>query len=63
MNGIAEEMRGIIARYGKEVGNVQVILCGGDAGFFENIDKPSIFVAPNLVLSGLRGILMHHVAE
>jgi type III pantothenate kinase len=63
MNGVTEEIRGIIARYRKEATDVQVILCGGDAGFFENIDKPSIFVAPNLVLSGLRGILMHHVAE
>jgi type III pantothenate kinase len=63
VNGITEEIRGIIARYSKEAPDVQVILCGGDLGFFENIDKRSIFVAPNLVLTGLRAILMHHVAE
>lgn len=62
VNGVAEEIRGIISRYQSEATDLQVILCGGDSGLFENIDKRSIFVAPNLVLLGLRAILMHNVA-
>jgi type III pantothenate kinase len=62
MNGTAEEIKGIISRYRSQFISLQVVLCGGDAGFFENIVKPSIFVAPNLVLHGLRGILIHHVS-
>lgn len=61
MNGVAEEIKGVVARYRSQFEGLQVILCGGDAGFFENIAKPSIFVAPNLVLYGLKGILTHHV--
>jgi len=63
MNGVVEEIKGIIGRYESEFNRLQVILCGGDAGFFENIDKPSIFVAPNLVLYGLKGILTHNVSS
>jgi type III pantothenate kinase len=62
MNGIAEEIKGIIDRYRSQFKDLQVVLCGGDAGFFENIAKPSIFVAPNLVLHGLKGILIHNVS-
>lgn len=62
MNGASEEIEGIIGRYQSEFDNLCVILCGGDAGFFENIGKPSIFVAPNLVLYGLKSILIHHVS-
>jgi type III pantothenate kinase len=62
MNGASEEIKGIISRYRSQFNSLQVVLCGGDAGFFENILKPSIFVAPNLVLHGLRGILIHHVS-
>jgi len=63
MNGMSEEIKGIIARYKAQAADLQVILCGGDALFFENIDKHSIFVAPNLVLHGLRRILTHHAAS
>lgn len=61
VNGIAEEIKGIIARYRSQFPDLCVVMCGGDAGFFENIGKGSIFVAPDLVLHGLRGILIHHV--
>ncbi len=61
MNGVLEEMKGIIHRYKKDYPGTRVILCGGDAHFFENHLKPAIFVAPDLVLKGLNSILMHHV--
>jgi type III pantothenate kinase len=63
MNGIEEEIKGIIARYKAQTADLQVLMCGGDALFFENIDKHSIFVAPDLVLHGLRRILIHNVSS
>jgi type III pantothenate kinase len=40
-----------------------VILSGGDARFFENRLKGSIFAVPELVLSGLNSILIHNVGR
>jgi len=62
MNGVLEEMKGTISRYSAQYPGVRVILCGGDAHFFENDINPSIFVAPDLVLIGLNSILLHNVA-
>jgi type III pantothenate kinase len=61
MNGILEEMRGITTRIRQKYPRLRVILCGGDAALFENQLKPSIFVAPELVLVGLNRILNHNV--
>jgi type III pantothenate kinase len=60
MNGILEEMKGIITRIKAKYPEVKVILCGGDAPTFENQLKPSIFAAPELVLQGLNRILIHN---
>jgi type III pantothenate kinase len=62
MNGILEELKGTISRYSAQYPDARVILCGGDAHFFENDLNPSIFVAPDLVLIGLNSILLHNVA-
>jgi type III pantothenate kinase len=61
MNGILEEVKGIMARMTLKYPNLRVILCGGDSPFFENQLKPSIFAAPELVLLGLNRILIHNV--
>ncbi len=61
VNGMAAEIEGIITRYREKYPTVGVILCGGDAMLFENKLKQPIFVAPNLVLSGLNRILLHNV--
>ena len=61
MNGILEEMQGIMARMRPNYPHLRVILCGGDAYLFENQLKPSIFAAPELVLVGLNRILNHNV--
>lgn len=61
MIGVLEEIKGIIRRYQIQHPGLRVILCGGDAHFFENHLKPSIFVAPELVLLGLNSILLHNV--
>lgn len=61
MNGILEEIKGVINRYETQYRDIRVILCGGDCHFFEKDLKPSIFVAPELVLKGLNSILLHNV--
>lgn len=63
INGILAEVDGIIDRYKEKYPVMSVILCGGDALLFENKLKHRIFVAPNLVLSGLNMILLHNVGS
>lgn len=62
MNGVIAEMDGILEKYRKLYPRLGTILCGGDAHFFENKLKDSIFVAPDLVLRGLNRILLHNVS-
>ncbi|HEX6225527.1 MAG TPA: type III pantothenate kinase [Chryseolinea sp.] len=61
INGMAEEINGLITRYQQEFAGLKVILCGGDARFFENKLKAPIFALPELVLSGLNSILIYNV--
>lgn len=61
INGILEEIKGFISRYQSQHADLITVVCGGDVVFFENSVKPSIFVAPDLVLIGLNRILLHHV--
>ena len=61
INGMTEEINGLITRYQQEFAGLKVILCGGDARFFENKLKAPIFALPELVLSGLNSILIHNV--
>jgi type III pantothenate kinase len=63
INGLLGEIEGFIARYEKEFGSLRVILCGGDARFFENQLKASIFASPELVLIGLNSILNYNVTR
>jgi len=59
--GLMGEIEGIIARYRIQYPDLKVILCGGDARFFENKLKDSIFASPDLVLIGLNSVLIHNV--
>jgi type III pantothenate kinase len=61
--GLAAEIDGIIDRYRSQFPDLKVILCGGDARFFENKLKDSIFASPDLVLIGLNSVLIHNVVE
>ena len=61
VNGVLEELQGIIRRYREKFEDLQVIFCGGDTHFFENQLKASIFAVPELVLSGLNSILIYNV--
>lgn len=60
MNGVIAEVNGIMEEYMTLFPGVRVILCGGDHSFFEKRLKHPIFVAPDLVLSGLNSILRYH---
>jgi len=61
INGLLAEIDGIILQYREKFEGLNVILCGGDAGFFENQTKASIFASPELVLIGLNSILIYNV--
>lgn len=63
MNGVTEEVKGIIQRYREQYPDVKVVFTGGYLKFFERIfnisgkENSSIFADPFLVLKGLNHIL------
>ncbi|GAB3899250.1 type III pantothenate kinase [Larkinella knui] len=61
VNGLLAELNGIIEAHRREHPNIKVLICGGDAPFFESSLKPPIFAVPELVLIGLNRILQHNV--
>ncbi|MBX2840593.1 MAG: type III pantothenate kinase [Flammeovirgaceae bacterium] len=61
VTGIVHEIEGTIREFQEKFGQINVILCGGDAKFFESIVKPTIFVNHNLTLLGLNKILKENV--
>ncbi len=61
--GMLHEIDGFISNYRKYDSDLFVFLTGGDAHIFEKNIKNSIFVAPNLVLSGLNSLLEYNNAE
>jgi len=63
INGLIEELNGIIYQYQHKFPDLRVIFCGGDVHFFENKLKASIFAVPELVLSGLNSILIYNVTR
>lgn len=61
VNGIKEEVEGIIKTYESRFGNLKVVATGGDAGFFVTLLKSEIFARPYLVLEGLNIILNYNL--
>lgn len=61
VNGMMEEIEGILKNYGQKFGDFQVTICGGDAKFLAKQIKAPIFASPNLVLFGLHQILLHNL--
>lgn len=59
--GMLGEMEGMIARYREQAADAKVILCGGDAHFFERRLKTPIFAVSDLVLIGLNHILNYTI--
>jgi type III pantothenate kinase len=62
INGTVGEMNFIIDSYHQKYPDLQVLLTGGDAPFFETRLNYKIFAVPNLVLRGLNKILQYNVA-
>jgi len=54
--GMAKEIDGIIDEYEQKFGNFNVLLTGGDIGFFEPHLKKQIFAHPDLIFKGLYAI-------
>lgn len=63
VNGLSAEIEGMILQFGKKAGKADVIICGGDAKFFESKINRPIFVIPELVLIGLNEILRYNAPE
>lgn len=61
INGLAAELNGLIEAYLSEYNQGRIVLCGGDARFFESRIKHPIFVVPELVLIGLNTILQYNL--
>ncbi|MCX6167417.1 MAG: type III pantothenate kinase [Sphingobacteriales bacterium] len=64
VNGVTAEVEGIITQYQQKHAQLNVVFCGGDANFFDNRLKNSIFASnssciPHLVLIGLNEIIHH----
>ena len=59
-HGTAAELEGIIWRYRQFFDQLNIIICGGAANFFESKIKDDIFAIPNLVLVGLNHILRYN---
>jgi type III pantothenate kinase len=60
--GMACEIDGMIAEYGKQYPDFNAILTGGDAPFFAGKIKSKIFADPDLLLKGLNLILNYNVS-
>jgi type III pantothenate kinase len=63
INGTSGELNSLIISYIELFPDLKVIICGGDASFFESKIKQSIFAVPELVLIGLNRILEYNVSE
>ncbi len=59
-NGICAEIEGMALKFKAEAGLAHILICGGDAKFFETKIKQPIFVLPELVLVGLNEILRYN---
>jgi type III pantothenate kinase len=57
--GVLGEAERQISLYSSKYSQLKVVICGGNSGFFEKSLKMDIFVASNLVLSGLNNILLY----
>ncbi len=57
MNGIVNEIEGVINQYKSQFGDLTVVLTGGDSKFLSKQLKNSIFANQNFLLTGLNTIL------
>ena len=63
LNGVIQEIEGVIDQYKKKYQHLTVVLTGGDTIFLAKNLKSSIFAIPNFLLEGLNSILIHNIDE
>ncbi|MDD3721681.1 MAG: type III pantothenate kinase [Lutibacter sp.] len=61
INGVINEIDGIVKQYRKKNTDLTVVLTGGDVNFLSNRLKNSIFANPNFLLEGLNTILAYNL--
>lgn len=63
LNGVINEIEGVICQYLAKNQKLTVVLTGGDTIFLAKNLKSSIFAIPNFLLEGLNSILIHNIDE
>lgn len=58
INGVIQEIEGVIEQYKKKYFNLTVVLTGGDTNFLSKQLKSSIFANQNFLLEGLNELLI-----
>ncbi|NVJ88296.1 MAG: type III pantothenate kinase [Flavobacteriaceae bacterium] len=58
VNGIIQEINGVIAQYKKKYEHLTIVLTGGDTNFLSKQLKSSIFANQNFLLEGLNELLI-----
>ena len=61
LNGLIQEIDGVIGQYKKNYQNLTVVLTGGDTNFLAKKLKSTIFANPNFLLEGLNSILKYNI--
>ena len=61
LNGVINEIDGIINQYRKKNADLTVVLTGGDVNFLSNRLKNGLFANPNFLLEGLNTILTYNI--
>lgn len=61
INGVIQEIDGVINQYKRKFLDLTVVLTGGDTNFLAKQLKSSIFANQNLLLHGLNKILIHNI--
>ena len=61
LNGVIQEIEGVISQYKTKYQKLTVVLTGGDTIFLARNLKSSIFSIPNFLLEGLNSILIHNI--
>lgn len=63
VNGVCNEIDGVINQYKEQFKDLTVVLTGGDTYFLAKQLKSSIFANPNFLLEGLNTILIYNEDE
>ncbi len=61
INGIIQEIEGVISLFKAKNKKLTVVLTGGDTIFLAKNIKSTIFANPNFLLEGLNGILIYNI--